>query len=79
MTLVFPASSACPPGQVGKFTLRIPNRPRLDVVAVDLRDLAQGVNVPDELRPLAIRSFERSEVTEMSGSSSGREPPYILA
>ena len=55
---MFPASSACPPGRVGSFTLRIPNRPQLDVIAVDLRKLAQGINIPDELLPPSIRPFE---------------------
>jgi 5-methylcytosine-specific restriction enzyme subunit McrC len=74
VVLVFPASSVCRPGLVGSFTLRIPNRPRLDIVAVDLLELTQGMNVPDELLPQEIRPFESSKLTEMIGSSSGPEP-----
>jgi 5-methylcytosine-specific restriction enzyme subunit McrC len=57
VVLVFPASSACSPGLVGSFTLHILNRPRLDVVAVNLRELAQGTSIPDELRLKTIRSI----------------------
>lgn len=64
VVLVFPASSTSPAGQVGSFTLRIPNRPRLDVVAVDLRELAEGTSLPDELLPMTIRPFKRAELTE---------------
>ena len=65
VVLVFPSSSACPPGQVYSFTLRIPNRPRLDIVAVDLRELAQNIGLPDELLPQAIRPFEGRETTKI--------------
>ena len=42
--------------------------PRYDPLAD--RELAQGVSVPDELRPSAMSLYERAELTKMTGSSS---------
>jgi 5-methylcytosine-specific restriction enzyme subunit McrC len=74
LVLVFPASSKCPSGLVGSFTLLVPNRPRLNVVAVDLLALTEGVSIPDELLPLAIRPFEQSALFDIIGSDSSLEP-----
>ena len=40
LVLVFPATAMCAPGHVRQFRLQTPERPILDVVAVDLHELA---------------------------------------
>ena len=52
LTLVYPASVDCPPGRVTEFVLLTEERPKLDVVAVDVRDLAFGSGVPSGLEML---------------------------
>ncbi|MCY4460474.1 MAG: hypothetical protein OXC26_08785 [Albidovulum sp.] len=46
LTLVYPASAGCAPGLVRQFRLQTPLQPILDVVAVDLHELAFGSRVP---------------------------------
>lgn len=53
LTLVYPASAQCPPGHVREFRLQTPGRPILDVVAVDIYDLAFGSGVPFGLESVA--------------------------
>ena len=40
LALVYPASRDCPPGRITEFVLMTEERPVLDVVAVDVRELA---------------------------------------
>lgn len=47
LALVYPASSECPAGKVTEFVLLTEERPKLEVVAVDVRDLAFGNGIPD--------------------------------
>ena len=49
LVLVYPESAGCAPGHVRQFRLQTPKRPILDVVAVDLHDLAFGNRVPTGL------------------------------
>jgi len=44
--LVYPASRDCPPGRITEFVLMSEQRPILEVVAVDVRDLAFGGGIP---------------------------------
>ncbi len=46
LALVYPASLRCPPGHVRDFQFQTPSQPILDVVAVDIRDLAFGSGMP---------------------------------
>ncbi len=46
LALVYPASPNCPAGQVRSHRLLLPGAPRLDVVALELTDLAAGRGVP---------------------------------
>lgn len=46
LALVYPASRDCPPGRVTEFVLMTEERPVLDVVAVDVRELAFGSGIP---------------------------------
>lgn len=56
LALVYPASRDCPPGKITEFVLRTQDRPMLEVIAVDVRELAFGSGVPagmDGMIPLA--------------------------
>jgi len=46
LALVYPASRDCPPGRITEFVLMTEERPVLDVVAVDVRELAFGSGIP---------------------------------
>lgn len=46
LALVYPASRDCPPGRITEFVLMTEERPVLDVVAVDVRELAFGTGIP---------------------------------
>ena len=46
LALVYPASGDCPPGKITEFVLMTEERPMLDVIAVDLRELAFGSGIP---------------------------------
>ena len=46
LALVYPASGNCPPGKKAEFVLMTEERPRLEVVAVDVRELAFGSGIP---------------------------------
>jgi 5-methylcytosine-specific restriction enzyme subunit McrC len=45
LALVYPASRDCPPGRITEFVLMTEERPVLDVVAVDVRELAFGSGI----------------------------------
>ena len=49
LVLVYPASAGCAPGHVRQFRLQTPEQPILDVVAVDLHELAFGSRAPNGL------------------------------
>lgn len=46
LTLVYPASRDCLPGKLTEFVLWTQDRPMLEVIAVDVRELAFGGGVP---------------------------------
>lgn len=46
LALVYPASWDCPPGKITEFVLMTEERPKLEVVAVDVRELAFGNGIP---------------------------------
>ncbi|UIJ72369.1 McrC family protein [Aurantimonas sp. HBX-1] len=46
LALVYPASGDCPPGKITEFVLMTEERPILEVVAVDVRELAFGSGIP---------------------------------
>lgn len=46
LALVYPASEDCPPGKITEFVLMTGDRPMLEVVAVDVRELAFGSGIP---------------------------------
>ena len=46
LALVYPASRDCPPGRITDFVLMTEERPVLDVVAIDIRELAFGSGIP---------------------------------
>jgi 5-methylcytosine-specific restriction enzyme subunit McrC len=46
LALVYPASRDCPPGRITKFVLMTEERPVLDVVAIDVRELAFSSGIP---------------------------------
>ncbi|NAZ38305.1 McrC family protein [Rubellimicrobium sp. CFH 75288] len=46
LALVYPASRDCPPGRITEFVLMTEERPVLDVVAIDVRELPFGSGIP---------------------------------
>lgn len=46
LALVYPASRDCPPGRITEFVLMTEERPLLDIVAIDVRELAFGSGIP---------------------------------
>ena len=46
LSLIYPASARCAPGHVREFRFQTPGQPILDVVAVDIHDLAFGNAMP---------------------------------
>ena len=55
LALVYPASGDCPPGKITEFVLMTEERPILEVVAVDVRKLVFGSEIPigiDEMIPI---------------------------
>jgi 5-methylcytosine-specific restriction enzyme subunit McrC len=46
LALAYPASRDCPPGKITDFVLMTEERPTLEVIAVDVRDLAFGSGFP---------------------------------
>jgi 5-methylcytosine-specific restriction enzyme subunit McrC len=46
LALVYPASFDCPPGKVTEFALMTEEQPMLEVIAVDVRELAFGSGLP---------------------------------
>ena len=67
LVLVYPASAGCAPGHVRQFRLQTPARPILNVVAVDLHDLAFGSHVPTGLKGVLT-------AIGTAGSAEGRDP-----
>lgn len=46
LALVYPTSRDCPPGRITEFVLMTEERPLLDIVAIDVRELAFGSGIP---------------------------------
>lgn len=66
LTLVYPASGDCPPGKITEFVLMTEERPMLEVVAVDVRELAFGSGIPtgiDGMIPIERHWKQRSSQT----------------
>lgn len=63
LALVYPASWDCLPGKITEFVLMTEERPKLEVVAVDVRELAFGSGMPpgiDGMIPIERHSKQRS-------------------
>ena len=64
LALVYPASRWYAPGKITEFVLMTEERPILEVVTVDVRELASGSGIPRGLETLfptdSYRSRERS-------------------
>jgi 5-methylcytosine-specific restriction enzyme subunit McrC len=63
LALVYPASGDCPPGRITEFVLMTEERPMLEIVAVDVRELAYGSGIPagiDGMIPMERRWKQRS-------------------
>ena len=63
LALVYPASRDCPPGRITEFVLMTEERPVLDVVAIDIRELAFGSGIPagiDAMIPIEAHWKQRS-------------------
>ena len=66
LALVYPASRDCPPGRITEFVLMTEERPLLDVVAVDVRELAFGNGIPagvDAMIPIERNWKQRTSTT----------------
>lgn len=46
LALIYPATLHCPPGHIRDFVFQTPDQPALNVVAVDIHDLAFGSGIP---------------------------------
>lgn len=74
LVLVYPASVDCPPGKFSEFVLMTKERPMLEVVAVDVRELAFGAKIPAGL-DLVLPQVEKTRKVSMpSISASGLNP-----
>lgn len=63
LALLYPASRDCPPGRITEFVLMTEERPVLDVVAIDVRELAFGSGIPagiDAMIPIEPHWKQRS-------------------
>jgi 5-methylcytosine-specific restriction enzyme subunit McrC len=63
LALVYPASRDCPSGRITEFVLMTEERPVLDVVAIDVRELAFGSGIPagiDAMIPIEPHWKQRS-------------------
>jgi len=66
LALVYPASGDCPPGKITEFVLMTKERPMLDIIAIDLRELAFGSGIPagiDTMIPIERHWKQRSSQT----------------
>lgn len=66
LALVYPASGDCPPGKISEFVLITEERPKLEVIAVDVRELAFGNVMPagiDGMIPIEPHWKQRSSQT----------------
>lgn len=66
LALVYPASVDCPPGKITEFVLMTEERPMLEIVVVDVRELAFGSGIPagiDGMIPIERHWKQRSSQT----------------
>lgn len=73
LALIYPASFDCPPGRVTEFVLMTEEQPVLEVIAVDVRKLAFGSEIPDGVeRIISHHSKQRSSAAEYFINQSTR-------
>lgn len=72
LALVYPASSWYAPGKITEFVLLTEERPILEVVAVDVRELASGSGIPRGLETLFPTDSYRSWKRALRSSSCER-------
>lgn len=46
LALIYPAYAECPPGKITEFTFKTKERPTMEIIAVDVRELAHGHGIP---------------------------------
>ncbi len=66
LALVYPASGDCPPGKIKEFVLMTEERPKLEVIVVDVRELTSGSGMPagvDGMIPIEHHWKQRSSQT----------------
>lgn len=81
LALVYPASRDCPPGRITEFLLMTEERPVLDVVAIDVRELAFGSGFPagiDTIIPIKRHRQQRSSQRLARHSLPPSAPPSTL-
>ena len=67
--LVYPASVDCRPGKVTEFVLMTGERPTLEVIAVDVRELAFGSGIPVGIEAMIPNDLS-TRTANVKGSSS---------
>lgn len=81
LALVYPASVDCPPGKITEFVLRTEEQPVLEVVAVDVRELAFGSGIPTGLAGMipSERHWKQTSLQAVIRASSRAQdsPPAI--
>lgn len=63
LALVYPASVDSPPGRINEFVLNTEERPTLEVIAIDVRELTFGSRIPAGIDGV-------SQVSNSAGSAS---------
>jgi 5-methylcytosine-specific restriction enzyme subunit McrC len=76
LALVYPASQDCEPGHVTAFELITQGRPILDIIAIDVRELAFGSGIPTGLEEIILNTLpsELAAVSSAYAETSGRGP-----
>ncbi|RWD29866.1 MAG: restriction endonuclease [Mesorhizobium sp.] len=63
LALIYPATAECPPGCVTNFVLMTEVRPTLEVLTIDVRDLAFGSGMPVGFEAVFSSSYERKRTS----------------
>lgn len=63
LALVYPASMDCPPGKITKFAFKTTEHPVLEVIAVDVRELAFGSGIPADLAGMIPSEWHRKQTS----------------